>query len=31
MICLDGELAKAGPKMLRYRLSHVAAVLVRHG
>ena len=31
MICLDGELKKAEPKTLRYRLLHVAAVLVRHG
>jgi hypothetical protein len=29
MICLDRELAKAEPKTLRYRLLHVAAVLVR--
>ena len=31
MVCLDGELKQAEPKMLRYRLLHVAAVLVRQG
>ena len=31
MTCLDGELAKAEPKTLRYRLFHVAALLVRRG
>jgi hypothetical protein len=31
MICLDGELKKAEPKTLRYRLLHVAATLVRLG
>jgi hypothetical protein len=31
MTYLDGELKKAEPKTLRYRLLHVAAVLVRHG
>ena len=31
MTCLDGELKKAEPKTLRYRLLHVAAVLVRRG
>ncbi len=31
MICLDGELKKAEPKTLRYRLLHIAATLVRHG
>ena len=30
MICLDGELKKAEPKTIRYRLLHVAATLVRH-
>jgi hypothetical protein len=29
--CLDGDLAKAEPKSLRYRLLHVAAPLVRRG
>ena len=29
--CLDGELAKAEPKTLRYRVFHVAARLVRRG
>ena len=31
MTCLDGGLAKAEPKTLRYRIMHVAAVLVRRG
>jgi hypothetical protein len=31
MTCLDGELKKAEPKTIRYRLLHVAATLVRHG
>ncbi len=31
MTCLDGELKKAEPKTLRYRLLHVAATLVRRG
>jgi hypothetical protein len=31
MACLDGELAKAEPKTLRYRVLHVAAILVRRG
>jgi hypothetical protein len=30
-LCLDGELAKAEPKRLRYRLMHVAARLAFHG
>jgi hypothetical protein len=30
-LCLDGELAKAEPKRLRYRLLHVAARLAFHG
>ncbi len=30
-LCLEGELAKAEPKSLRYRLLHVAALLVRRG
>jgi hypothetical protein len=29
MACLEGELKKAEPKALRYRILHVAAVLVR--
>jgi hypothetical protein len=29
MVCLEGELKKAEPKTLRYRILHVAAVLVR--
>ena len=29
IICLDGELKKAEPKTIRYRLLHVAATLVR--
>jgi hypothetical protein len=31
LIVLDGELAKAEPKTLRYRLLHAAARLVRGG
>jgi len=31
MTCLDGELKKAEPKTLRYRILHVAALLVRRG
>ena len=31
MTCLDGALKKAEPKTLRYRILHVAAVLVRRG
>jgi hypothetical protein len=31
MTCLDGALKKAEPKTLRYRLLHIAAVLVRRG
>ena len=31
MTCLDGALKKAEPKTLRYRVLHVAAVLVRRG
>ena len=31
LIALDGELAKAEPKTLRYRLLHAAARLVRGG
>jgi hypothetical protein len=31
MTCLDGGLKVAEPKTLRYRILHVAAVLVRHG
>ena len=30
-LCLDGELAKAEPKRLRYRLLHIAAHLAFHG
>jgi hypothetical protein len=29
-LLLDGELAVAGPKTLRYRLWHVAARIIRH-
>jgi hypothetical protein len=29
--CLDGDLARAEPKTLRYRLLHVAARVVRRG
>ncbi|MGH9227015.1 MAG: hypothetical protein ACRD2W_25290 [Acidimicrobiales bacterium] len=29
--CLDGTLARAEPKALRYRLLHVAARIVRRG
>jgi len=29
MICVDGELKKAEPKTIRYRLLHVAATLVQ--
>jgi hypothetical protein len=28
MMCFDGALAKAEPKTLRYRVLHVAAILV---
>lgn len=31
MLCFDGTLAKAEPKTLRYRILHVAALLVRRG
>jgi hypothetical protein len=31
MTCLEGELKKAEPKKLRYRVLHIAAVLVRRG
>ena len=31
MTCLDGKLKKAEPKTLRYKILHVAAVLVRRG
>jgi hypothetical protein len=31
MTCLEGELTKAEPKALRYRILHVAALLVRRG
>jgi hypothetical protein len=31
LLCLDGELARAEPKRLRYRLLHSAAVIVRSG
>jgi hypothetical protein len=31
MMCFDGALAKAEPKTLRYRILHVAALLVRRG
>jgi hypothetical protein len=31
MTCLDGELTKAEPKTLRYRILHVGALLVRRG
>lgn len=31
MVCLDGQLAKAEPKSLRYRILHVAGLLVRRG
>ncbi len=31
MTCFDGALAKAEPKTMRYRILHVAAVLVRRG
>jgi len=31
MLCFDGALAKAEPKTLRYRILHVAALLVRRG
>lgn len=31
MMCFEGALAKAEPKTMRYRVLHVAAVLVRHG
>jgi Flp pilus assembly protein TadD len=30
VLLLDGELARAEPKALRYRLLHVAARVVRH-
>ena len=29
MVCFDGALAKAEPKTMRYRVLHVAALLVR--
>jgi len=31
LVCFDGALAKAEPKTLRYRILHVAALLVRRG
>lgn len=31
MLCFDGALVKAEPKTLRYRILHVAALLVRRG
>ena len=31
MTCFEGELTKAEPKTLRYRILHVAAQLVRRG
>jgi hypothetical protein len=31
MTCFDGALAKAEPKTMRYRVLHVAAILVRRG
>ena len=31
MLCFEGALARAEPKMLRYRVLHVAAVLARRG
>ena len=31
MVCFEGALAKAEPKTLRYRVLHVAALLVRRG
>jgi hypothetical protein len=31
MLCFDGALAKAEPKTFRYRILHVAALLVRRG
>jgi Transposase DDE domain group 1 len=31
MLCFDGALAKAEPKTMRYRVLHVAALLVRRG
>ena len=31
MTCFDGALAKAEPKTMRYRVLHVAAVLVHRG
>ena len=31
LLCLDGELARAEPKRLRYCLFHTAAVIVRSG
>jgi len=31
MVCFHGALAKAEPKTMRYRVLHVAALLVRRG
>ena len=31
LLALDGDMAKAGPKTLRYRVLHAAARLVRGG
>ena len=31
MVCFDGALRMAEPKTLRYRILHVAALLVRRG
>ena len=31
LLVLDGELARAEPKRLRYRLLHTAAIVVRRG
>ena len=31
LLALDGDLARAEPKTLRYRVLHAAARLVRHG
>ena len=31
LLCLDGELARAEPKRLRYTLLHAAGIIVRSG
>ena len=31
LVCFSGDLAKAEPKTIRYRVLHVAALLVRRG